>query len=242
LSYSHEGDWLDSTVRIVPQSVSPSNLVRELPPLDAVKINFSFASKTRQDLIFTPALADRSIVTRLESPLVIFPRETVHLFIVSALRLRIELPDSATLIQEIAIHRPSDTWLGPTNSSGELAYANDAAVFLDLAHVPLRLHCAVTAIAIRNSRTTALRIDRICVPFKKLSLFYSARSGFWTDAVLFDHKDDNSIADHLAIMQLTKQPPAEASPCQFVLGPRDASAESRLVRAFGTSSNEWNSQ
>lgn len=223
ITWSHDRDWLDARVRIKPGATG------EAPPPDAQQVHCVFGSAARQDLIFTPVLSDRPIVTRLEKPLEILPSETVSLYVISPLRLRIEMAEPLKLLQEIPTFRLSDTWFGPMSSAGELGYASTAPAYLDLREVPLRLHCAISAVSIRNSGSDSLRLDRINVPLPRLSLFYSPRTGFWTDSFSLERKEDTEMAS----LRLDRQPPAEASPSQFVTGPRHVAHDaSSVVRAF----------
>jgi hypothetical protein len=214
-------------MRIIPDSDFGQGL--ELPPLDAQQVNCAFGASDYNHLLFTPCLPDRPVVTRLETPLNILPGETVSLYVISPLRLRIELDGTAKLLQEIPTYRLSDTWFGPMSSAGELCYASTVPAFLSLAEVPLLLHCAISAVTIRNSGADSLRLDRINVPLPKLSLFYATRTGFWTDAFSLERKEDSEMAS----LKLDRQPPFEASPSEFVAGPRHIGAESNsVVRAF----------
>jgi hypothetical protein len=226
VAWHYSGDLLDSTVRSVPGARN------EMPPSEAKVVNCVFGSAAREDLIFSPSLPDRSVITRPSTPLFILPNEKVTLYVVNPLWLRIEMPQgqnqAAKLIQEIPTYQLSDTWFGPMSSAGELCYASTAPAYLDLKEVPLRLHCAISSVSIRNSGFDALRLDRIQVPLSRLSLFYSPRTGFWTNSFSFERRDDNEMA----AIKLEAQPPAEASPSQFVTGPRTSTSESGVIRAF----------
>ncbi len=243
LSWTHSGDWLEPRVRIVPGVAAG-----ELPPPNATQVNFVLGSSPRSDLLFVPSLADRPLINRLASPLHILPGETASLYVLSPLRLRIEVAENSKVLQEIPTHRLSDTWFGPISSpssalatgptplsqkapTGELCYASSLPAFLELREVPIRLHCAISAISIRNAGKETLRVERINVPLPRLSLFYSPRTGFWTDA--FSLVCEGS--DELASLKLERQPPAEASPSQFVAGPRQAQPDSMaVIRAVGS--------
>ena len=226
VAWHYGGELLDATVRSVQGARN------EMPPSDAKMVNCVFGSAAREDLLFSPALPDRSVICRPLTPLFILPNEKVTLYVVNPLWLRIEMPpaqnQASKLIQEIPTFQLSDTWFGPMSSAGELSYASTAPAYLDLKEVPLRLHCAISAVSIRNSGHDSLRLDRIKVPLPRLSLFYSPRTGFWTDSFSFERRDDNEMAS----IKLEGQPPAEASPSQFVTGPRQSSSESGVIRAF----------
>jgi hypothetical protein len=223
ISWAHQGDWLDPRVRVVPGAT------HDPIPHDANQVHCVFGSAARQDLIFAPALPDRPIVTRLETPLSVLPNETVQLYVLSPLHLRIEMAEPSKLLHEIPTYRLSDTWFGPMSIAGELCYASTVPAFLDLREVPLRLHCAISTVSIRNAGSDALQLDKINVPLPRLSLFYSPRTGFWTDAFSLERREDTEMAS----LRIDRQPPLDASPSQFVAGPRQSvQTPSSVVRAF----------
>ncbi len=226
VAWHHDGDLLDSTVRSVPGSRGES------PPQDAQLVHCVFGSSAREDLLFSPALPDRSLISRPVTPLFVLPNERVTLYVVSPLWLRIEMPATPSqpqkLIQEIPTYRLSDTWFGPMSTMGELCYANTSPAYMDLKEVPLRLHCAISSVSIRNSGSDSLRLDRIKIPLPRLSLFFSPRTGFWTDSFSFERREDAEMAS----LKLEGQPPPEASPSQFVAGPRQSASEIKVIRAF----------
>lgn len=235
IHWTHTGDWLDPSVRIVPGTGG------ELPPARAHQINCVLGTGPRADLLFVPALADRPLINRLPTTLNLLPGEATHLFVISPLKLRIESAESGKLLHEIPTHRLSDTWFGPVSAStaansshatplGELCYASAAPAFLDLRDVPIRLHCAISSVFLRNAGKETLRIDRINVPLPRLSLFYSPRTGFWTDSFSLTCEDNGELAS----LKIDKQPPNEASPTQFVSAPHQAVTEAPpIIRAVG---------
>jgi hypothetical protein len=223
IAWRHGGDWLDATVRVVPGARN------EPPPADATQVHCVFGSAAREDLLFAPSLPDRPVITRPVTPLSVLPNESVQLYVLTPLWLRVEMAHPSKLLQELPTYRLSDTWFGPMSSIGEVCYASSSPAYLDLNDVPLRHHCAISSISIRNSGRDALNLDRIKIPIPRLSLFYSPRSGFWTDAFAFERKDDSEMAE----IRLERQPPPEASPSQFVAGPRLAATEAgAVIRAF----------
>lgn len=222
LNWKHGSDWLEPRIRAVPGSHG------EAPPADAQQTSCMYG-ESRDELIFAPALADRPVVTRLTHPVQILPGEQVTLYIVSPLWLRMEMAQPSKVMHELPIFRMSDTWFGPMSTTGELCYASRGAAFLQLRDVPLRLHCVITAVTIRNSGNKPLPVLRIKLPLPRLSLFYSPRTGFWTDTVTLESRGDAEMAS----LKLERQPPPDASPTQFVAGPRmGASEPNSVIRAF----------
>jgi hypothetical protein len=225
ITWQHGEDWLDSTTRVI------KGALRETVPQDRPPIHCAF-QESSNDLILSPALADRPVVTRLSHPLYVLPGERVSLYVISPLWLRIEMAEPMKLLYEVPLFRLSDTWFGPMLSpiTHGLCYASTAPAFAHPGEVPFRAHCAITAVTVRNlSATSSLLIDRISVPLPRLSLFHSPRTGFWTDAITLERNESSD----LATLKLDRQPPADASPAQFVTGPRIASNDSgTMLRAF----------
>ncbi len=223
LTWIQQGDWLNPHVRTGPGEKT------EPPPLASKTVTCAYGHGTKDDIVFSPALPDRASIVRLNSQLNVLPGEEVTLFILTPLFLRIEQADPSKLLHEIPIYRSSDTWFGPMDSTGSLGYASPSRAYLELKDVPLRPHSAITSITIRNLGGTPLHLDRINVPSTRLSLFYSQTSGFWTDRLALERRDD----DEMAHLRLDKQPPPEAGPTQFISGPRSAEDDGiPAIRAF----------
>lgn len=226
LTWTHGSDWLDPRVRNLPAGGS------DLPPADAKEVNAVtciFGANGIDEILFSPALPDRPIVTRLSQPTRVMPGEETTLYILSPLWLRVETAQTTKLMHELPIFRFSDTWFGPMSSTGELCYSSTSSAFLDLREVPLRLHCVISAVRIRNLGSDALPLERVNLPIPRLSLFFSPRTGFWTDAVTLERKDNSEMAS----LKIERQPPADANPSQFIVGPRQSTSEANsVVRAF----------
>jgi hypothetical protein len=216
-------DWLESQLRMVPGASA------ELAPAEAFLTTCMFR-ESRDDLLFSPVLPDRPSITQLKTPIHILPGEEVSLFVVTPLWLRIEMVEPVKTLLEVPTYRMSDTWFGPPSIAGELCYATPGEAYLQIREVPLRLHCTITAVLVKNLGTKSLRVDRLNVPLPRLSLFYSARTGFWTDSLTLETKGEDA---GMASMKLHHQPPADVAPTQFVTGPRQSSPDpTSMIRAF----------
>lgn len=228
--WMNSGDFLDGHVRAVPGSRDSNGAVLAVP-VDALSSTAAHSLNTPSEVILSPVLPDRAVVVRLNEVISVLPGEDVTFYMIVPLWMRIELADGSKLIGEIPTFRLSDTWFGPMSSLGSLCYAAPGEMYLDLRSVPLRPHCVITAITIRNLGGDSLKLERLNIPFPRLSLFYSQRSGFWTDRLTLERREDNEMAN----LRLDRQPPAEAAPTQFVVGPRAAGADTNsVVRAFSS--------
>ena len=223
LTWTHQGGWLDAHVRQL------SGVESDGPSENATTVICAYGSSTKDDIVFTPSLPDRAMIVRLPSAMHVLPGEEVNLYLLSPLFLRIELARENKLLHEVPTFRPSDTWFGPMSDAGTLSYGSPSPAFLDLREVPRRPHCAITALTIRNLGATPLKLDRINIPSMRLSLFYSRDSGFWTDRLTLERRDD----DEMAQIRLDKTPPPEASPSEFLSGPRAGDGDANpAIRAF----------
>ena len=228
IRWSYGGDFLDGHVRSVPGSKDPQGNAIDTP-FDSQSITCAYGLNNQGEVILSPTLPDRAVVVRLSEAMSVLPGEDVTFYMIVPLWLRLELSEGSKLLTEIPTFRLSDTWFGPMSNLGSLCYANSSVLYLDLRQVPLRPHCVITAITIRNLGVDSLKLERLNIPFPRLSLFYSQRTGFWTDKLTLERREDNEMAS----LKLDRQPPSEASPTQFVTGPREAGAEtSSVVRAF----------
>ncbi len=178
--------------------------VEEEPPDTAPSARFSFA-EAPDTITVSPALADRPVIVRPESPLSIPPGERVTLYastpVWMALELQVRRPKrgskgpSPIVLKELPSYRPSDTWFGPSTREGELCYAVRTAARTDAADLPLRPHRAVTPLTIENRAATLMEITRIEAPMPFLALHLDRRGRLWTDAVLLTREvdDDTSV-------------------------------------------------
>ncbi len=224
LSWAYTDDWLDPTIRVM------LDMEKELPP-DGIYENLFAFRESSDELQFSPLLANRPVVTKLETALNILSGEEIRLYISTPLWIKVDMTNPAKPVREIATFRPSDTWFGPVATpGGELCYSSRTPAVLKLDDIPFRPHCAITAVNLRNLSTSPLKLERLNLPMPRLSLFHSQHSGWWTDMITLEWKEDNQ---GLTSINLERQPPGEAAPTQFVAAPRLGTAEPNMVfRAF----------
>ncbi|MEK7703526.1 MAG: hypothetical protein AAB426_01095 [Myxococcota bacterium] len=200
----------------------------ELETADAV---VRYGARGEDDrLSLMPALADRAVVSRPDRPFVVPGHEEVTLYVGTPLWLRAFAGASATLLRDVPIQRPSDTWLGPPTHEGELCYASRTFCRLHLDDVPVWPHRAVSVVTIRNRSSSPLAIERLKLPVTSLGL-YVAHGRLWTEAVTLEWVSGTDLAN------FAMQPgaPLEAGGGIALAPPRAAGApSSAVVRAFST--------
>jgi hypothetical protein len=186
-----------------------------------------FVDAEAHGLRLLPATADRAVVTRPHSPFHVLPERDVTLYVSSPLWMRLESEPSGDVLCEFPIHRPSDTWIGPSTREGEVGYATVTRCRLELADVPQRPHRAVTRVQIRNRSSSPLHLLRLSVPVPVLALF-SGPQGLWTEAIrLTRDADEGDLAD----LEVAEHPP-ESEANEPVAEPRQPRDTRALVRAF----------
>ena len=224
LAWQYESNWLTPGVQV---NVPPGGQ-RPEPSGAAARVHCAYRESVNE-LSFSPALADRSLVTKLEHPLRVLPGENIALYVCSPLWLKIEATQPPKAMLEIPLFRLSDTWFGQVGQPGEVCYASRVPVYLQLKDVPLRLHCAITAVTVRNNGVDSLTVERLNLPMPRLALFYSRRSGFWTESLELERTEG---PEH-AVVHSNREPPPEAAPHQLISPSRRGSVEERtVVRAF----------
>ncbi|MFN2323327.1 MAG: DUF432 domain-containing protein [Trueperaceae bacterium] len=187
-------------------------------------LRFSFA-ESPDTLHVRPRLADRPVVVRPETPLVVPPGETVTLYASTPVWMAIKFEVRRTrrgrahatdlaVVAELPTARPTDTWYGPNTREGELCYAVRTAARTEVADLPLRPHRAVTAVTVENQAATPLALVRIAVPMPFLALHVDPDGRLWTDRVRFVHQSDGDTT--------VEAQPAAPTGGTLLAEPRDA--------------------
>ena len=141
-----------------------------------------------------PALPDRPLIVKAARPFFVPTMEEVTLFVSAPLWLRVYAGEGSTELVDVALTQPSDTWFGPNTMSGELCYASRSSARLNVENLPLRPHRSISALHIRNSAKSILKLEKLKVPVQHLGLFASEEGHLWTDALKFEREDDTEDA------------------------------------------------
>lgn len=232
VSVNSEGDPLDR--RLEPaRACSPAD-IPEVP--EAIRFGFLRAPDA---IHLYPVLADRSVVLRPQRTLLVPPGDAIDVFVSTPLWLRVsfgpvERPrkGSSTVVESVAhevpLYRPSDTWFGPSTIEGELCYASRTHAYLSLEEVQRYPHRARTLVHVKNRAEDVLRLERLNVPVRHLSLFAADDRSLWTERVTLTRDADGG----LAAMRVGNGAPREARGAVKVSEPRDRVETNVVVRAF----------
>jgi hypothetical protein len=151
-------------------------------------------SSARPVLELRPALADRDVVVRPDTPVAVPAGVRLELYVTTPVWIVARAGGNVPLLDEPSL-RLSDTWFGPNTLEGELAYAIRTAARLELEELPRRPHRAITKVVVVNGARETLVLEKLKVPVAGLVLYTSQRSGLWTDQVTLERKQGGGVAE-----------------------------------------------
>jgi len=186
--------------------------------------------RTNDKFIIQPLLADRPVVSRPVTPIHLPVGEQITLYLSSPLWLTIKVGEPSTQLFEIPIHRPSDTWFGPSTVEGELCYASRTHGLLNLEELPQRSHRAITPVLIINQADSELLLERVSLPVPYLSLFGGINGSLWSEAITLVREEGGDMAS----LKIDKGPPTPVENSVLVCNPRKSSEKNSFYRALNT--------
>lgn len=187
--------------------------------------------ETHPQLCVAPRLADRPVVSRPSTPFSVPPGEEATLFVSSPLWIHLQVHEPRVSLHEVALQRPSDTWLGLTTAEdGEFCYASRTQGRLALDELPRRMHRAITPVVVRNHAETPFLLERVNLPVTYLSLYQGANGYLWTQAVTMHREQDEAMAS----IEIGEGAPDPAQPATLVEEPRVLPEGRTLRRALST--------
>ncbi|MFP4378105.1 MAG: DUF432 domain-containing protein [Spirochaetales bacterium] len=174
-----------------------------------------------------PALPDRPVVVRPESPIVILPGRWGRFYFHVPIWARFlsTARGKTQLIEEMPTHKLQSTWFGDP-VEGELCYSLESRLMREVAsdHDDSNAVCEVT---VQNQSKERLRFERICVHVESMRLF--AGSGqLWTNEL----KVTFTGADQISDLTFRPDPPERAKHPVEVSEPRIAPDSNIFRRSF----------
>jgi len=211
----------DDAPRLLASAATPD------PAADLRRFGFREAPAA---LRIQPALADRPLVVDARRPFALTPGEELTLFVGQPVWARFLVGAPAVSLLEFPIVRPNDTWFGANTRAGDLCYAEKIGARMDLAHLEICSHRAISVVHIQNRASTQLALEKLELPAPNMSLFADAQGRLWTEAVTIERRDDGEEA----AIRLDRGAPPQAAAPRIVCGPREALARGGLGRVFGS--------
>jgi hypothetical protein len=228
VSYRRRGGAMESAIEVASPGVPLPDDARASGGADLVTTRHGFG-RTAASVRLEPRAADRALVVDPARPFVLAPGEQVTVFVSLPLWLRITVGDRHVELDELPIHRPSDTWFGPSTRIGELCYAVRTSARLALDELPRRPHRAIAVVRIQNRASTRLPLARLRVPAPLLSIYGAAGGHLWTEALTLERQEDGEVA----AVRLGDGPPPEATGVRRLGEARRRAARGLLESSFG---------
>lgn len=201
---------------------------REVPPEVTSHRRFGF-SVSVDHIQLLPVTAPRAIIVSSEVPFALPPKQETTVYVSSPLWVEIRIDKPSFSLLEVPVHRPSDTWFGPSTLEGELCFAGRTRARQELSSVDILPHRAISAINIRNRAGSLLQLERIKIPTPNLSVFADPAGQPWTEQVMLDRESDGDFA----ALRLSKMP-GEKSDYELLRGPRTKLEKGLSIRSFGS--------
>lgn len=183
-------------------------------------------------LMVRPALADRAVVCRPVSPLVLPPQQHIQLFLSTPLWLQVYQPDKAgkagQLLLETSLSPNAETWFGPDTLTGELCYMVQTCARLSPDAVSAKDHYATTPIRLHNDGDDELVLERLNVPVPHLGLSICEKGRLWTPEVNYRCTQDSNQVEFKIMPGVS----ALAKGAQEMAPPRTRLRRQTMVRAW----------
>ena len=177
-----------------------------------------------------PALADRPVVVRPESPLHVAPGDTATLLVSSPVWVQVTAGEPSRVLLDVPSFRPSDTWFGPTPRVGELCYASRTRARLrHRASSPTHAR-AHTELDIVNEGEDVLIVERISLPVPRLALYEAPDGVLWTEGLSVLRP----AGDELAEVTIQRGPPSNLLESHRAAEPRSGDPRSVFARAVSS--------
>lgn len=129
------------------------------------------------DVVVRPALADRAVVARPDSSVILGPESTTEFFLSTPVWLTLCVGDSVLL--DLPSSAVRSTWFGASATEGELAYSSRTRLLADELSLRRLGHRASTRIEVQN-HGRPLELTHLHVPAPQLSLVLDA-GRLWTE-------------------------------------------------------------
>ncbi len=188
---------------------------------------FAYANHNPQ-LSIIPKLADRSIVARPRAPFNLIAGQSIWLYVSSPVWLSVCIGEENTLLKEIPVHRPSDTWFGNNTIEGEVAYATRTHARLSLEEGSFSRHRAITPVNLVNDTSGHLLLERISIPAASLNLYYDTQHHLWTSGVTMLREADSNTTS----VKIEADAPAQADGAVLLSAPRIETQRNVFVKTI----------
>ena len=196
------------------------------PPADTAWTRY--VSTEDDTLELAPALPNRPVVVRPDSPIVILPGRWGRFYIGVPLWIQfVSHPHGRrTVMEEIPSRKLAATWFGDP-AGGEQCYAIESPLLRGLAGMAPDQTVAVCEVVVRNQSRERLQFERICVHVEYMRLFRT-HDRFWTNEVRVTFKG----VEQTSQLTFAAGPPSHVADPQPICEPRQPPESGLLKRSF----------
>lgn len=176
-----------------------------------------------------PVCADRPLVVRPTHPFLLPAGQELTFFVSSILWLRVEVEAARSVLADVPLFRPSDTWFGPSPREGELCYDLTTSARLRRENLPDLPHRALSALTLRNGSPSDIVLEKLLLPAPNMSVFANDQGNLWTESARMSLTSREGQAG----VKLEPRPHPSAGSVRLVSGPREKGTRGFLTRALG---------
>ncbi|NVB39952.1 hypothetical protein G6O69_19060 [Pseudenhygromyxa sp. WMMC2535] len=198
----------------------------EGPPEDLERRRFLVAGENNR-LRLTPRVADRAMVTRPETPVIIPAGQRTTVYVATPVWVELAAGEPLLTFAEIPTWRPSSTWLGENTLEGRLCYATRTLARLALEGVAVLGPRVATCLEINNAHREPLRIERIALPLPQMSIFVDEQDALWTEVATVNYDPSGNAPAKFGVA-----PPAGAGSTTRVSDPREDRSSNAVGRVL----------
>lgn len=219
-----DGDPHDETMQVLVPDDTPA------PEDGGETVRFAVSGRS-EELSLVPLLADRPVISRPESAMVVPGDEDVVLYVSTPLWVGLSVGGPPELIEEIPVNVLSNTWFGPSTMEGELCYASRTHFVVDPDRVARLMHRASTCVRIRNRSQTPLELERLKLPLTHLCLIRMADGSLWTQDLTLVRSQDG---DKVKLELQDREERLKKQGSELLAEAREKPSSTALERAFGS--------
>jgi len=213
----------------------------EEPPLEIARLIDWLPENTASDVVqyktgpgadlleLAPLLADRPVVSRPRAPFNIAPDTAVTVYVGTPLWVELRAGAERTLLCELPLMRPAQTWFGTSNWEGALCYAGRTYCRTAAEEVPRRPWRAVSPLRLENQAKDGWQLDRVALPVPQMPLFTALDGRLWTSSLATTRDANGDVGD----IRIGSSEPLEPGPWTRRGAPRKPGNTSILGRFYG---------
>lgn len=203
-----------------------AEIIETTPPPDQDWLRL--VSARDESLELMPALPDRPLVIRPESPISIFPGRFARFFVPVPVWLRfVAVQGTArTDVIDIPSRMLSNTWFGDP-AGGEICYSLDALLRRTPERLRYKSSSVTCVLVVRNSSSEKLNFERIRVHVENLSIFEHEEI-LWTNEIEVLYKGTDQVSQ----LEIKDKPPADLLNARKITEPRVIPDKNILRRSY----------